>query len=334
MQKWTAFILSGLLVVAFLFGLLIKPSDSQANPSAPWNAAYFANAELVGSPIVTRNERTLNFNWASNSPDSLLPTDQFSARWTGTFSFESGQWEFSAGADDGIRLWVDDELVIDQWQPKGDFTVYSIQKTLKGGEHHLRLEYFDAGGFAGVSLDWEPVPTSGDGRTALQATVTSVPAGPIANIGADVLNVRSGPGLQFPRIAQVFLYQRFFILGKTSDETWLLIDLKDGRTGWVSKRFIAVSGTLSNVPVTDQPQGSPFTGVSGVAFAELNIRSGPSTRSEVIGLLPQDGEFTVLGRNSNGAWYFIRYQGVEGWVFSPYVGLPAGVKQYDIPIVG
>ena len=330
MQKWTAFILSGLLVVAFLFGLLVKPSDSQANLTAPWRAAYFNNSDLVGSPIVTRNERNLNFNWASNSPDTLLPADQFSARWTGTFTFESGQWQFSAGADDGIRLWVDDELVIDQWQPKGDFTVYSVQKTLKGGDHNLRVEYYDAGGFAGVSVDWEPVSAA---RPALQATITPVPAGPIANIGADILNVRSGPGLQFNRIAQVFLYQRFPILGKTSDELWLLIDLKDGRTGWVSKRFIAVSGTLSSVPVTDQPQSDVFAGVAGVAFAELNIRNGASSRAEIIGLLPQDADFTVLGRNGNGAWYFISYQGLQGWVYSPYVGLPAGIKQYDIPVV-
>ncbi len=330
MQKWTAFILSGLLVVAFLFGLLVKPSDSQANLTTPWRAAYFSNSELVGSPIVTRNERNLNFNWASNSPDTLLPVDQFSARWIGTFTFESGQWQFSAGADDGIRLWVDDELVIDQWQPKGDFTVYSVQKTLKGGDHNLRVEYYDAGGFAGVSVDWEPVSAA---RPALQTTITPVPAGPIANIGADILNVRSGPGLQFTRIAQVFLYQRFPILGKTSDESWLLIDLKDGRTGWVSKRFIAVSGTLNSVPVTDQPQSDVFAGVAGVAFAELNIRNGASSRAEIIGLLPQDADFTVLGRNSNGAWYFISYQGLQGWVYSPYVGLPAGIKQFDIPVV-
>jgi uncharacterized protein YraI len=340
MQKWTAFLLSGILAAAFALGLLIEPSDSAANLSAAWHATYFANPNLSGIPILDRNERDLSYNWAEGAPAPEVSADQFSVRWRGNFDFDEGDWLFSAGADDGIRLWVDDELLIDQWQASGAFAVYSEQVTLKRGSHDLKVEYYENSGLAGVYVSWEPASSTQDdasasgsaAQPAQQATPTPTP--PIGNVATGVLNVRSGPGIEFNRIAQIFLYQRFPIVGKNEDASWYLLDLKDGRTGWVSTRFLIITGSAANVPTTSQPRGAAFSGAPGVAFAELNIRGGPSTRHEKIGLLPRDAEVVVLGRNANGAWYFIRdeVQGIEGWVFSPFIGLPRGVPPYDIPI--
>ncbi|PJF44480.1 MAG: hypothetical protein CUN55_03770 [Phototrophicales bacterium] len=344
MQKWTAFLLSGLLAIAFVVGLFIKPVDSEANSTAYWKAEFFDNLSANGSPILTRNDRELSFNWAEEAPAPSLPTDGFSARWTAKFEFEAGTWTFALGADDGVRLWIDDELVIDEWSPKSKFTVYQATVDLEEGIHKLRVAYFDQEGLAGISLHWSPAPIPT--QPPVPASVKNDPpinpaqddTRSVANVATGRLNVRSGPGIQYERITQIFLYERYRILGQTtndSGELWYQIDLRDGRLGWVSARYVLVTGNPNPPVVTfdlTPPAVEVFENATGLTLYRLAVRSGPSLDSDIIDYLDYNTEVTVLGRNSTSVWYKITYDGGTAWVFSPYVRL-IDAAPYDVPFV-
>jgi len=79
-------------------------------------AEYFNNGNLNGEPLVTRTDEQIAFDWRIFSPDDRLNRSAFSARWSGWLvSEESGAYEISVSADDGVRLYLDGKKIIDTW---------------------------------------------------------------------------------------------------------------------------------------------------------------------------------------------------------------------------
>lgn len=121
-----------------------------------WNAEYFSNRNLSGAPTLTRHDAAINFTWGSGSSDPSLPADSFSVRWTGSTRFDMGVYWFHVIVDDGARLWVDGNLLLDGW--KSDSARELKQDLgLTRGEHSLRLEYFENRATATARLYWEKV---------------------------------------------------------------------------------------------------------------------------------------------------------------------------------
>jgi hypothetical protein len=118
----------------------------------PWQAEYFANPDLSGEPLLIQTHQELDFNWGFGAPDSRMPPDDFSIRWTTQQSFEAGRYTFTAYSDDGVRLYVDGRRVINSWRPMRGYS--SISLNLEAGEHTIVLEYFERGGVALVRLNW------------------------------------------------------------------------------------------------------------------------------------------------------------------------------------
>jgi PA14 domain len=127
-----------------------------------WRGEYFANPGLSGQPLYVRNDVTVDFNWGGGSPDPRIPGDHFSARWTRWWSFSKGWYRFTILSDDGVRFWIDDQLVVDEWHDSM-LTPYSVDLYLPKGQHSLRLEYYENTGGAMVRLSWAkiepPTPT-------------------------------------------------------------------------------------------------------------------------------------------------------------------------------
>jgi hypothetical protein len=118
-----------------------------------WQGEYFSNSTLSGNPALVRNDVGIDFNWGDGAPATGLPADRFSARWTRRVRFDEGTYRFIAAADDGVRLWIDDQLIIDQWHD-GPLTPYSADVSLAKGRHSIRLEYYENVGGAAVNLTW------------------------------------------------------------------------------------------------------------------------------------------------------------------------------------
>jgi len=81
-------------------------------------------------------------------------TDNFSARWTSTLNVATeGEYTFYVTTDDGARLKVGDQVVVDAWQPRAP-TTSEARVMLTKGEHAVAMEYFEGGGGAMARLEW------------------------------------------------------------------------------------------------------------------------------------------------------------------------------------
>jgi RHS repeat-associated protein len=124
-------------------------------------ARYFSNATLSGRPTLQRIDPVVNFDWAGASPDKLLPANDFSARWNAQLAAPSSEaYTFFLYSDGGVRLWVNNRLVIDRWQPPFEPLTQSAPVDLKAGaKADIRVEYYNAGRGGVVYLLWSSAST-------------------------------------------------------------------------------------------------------------------------------------------------------------------------------
>ena len=121
-----------------------------------WKGEYFANQTLGGPPALTRDDAAISFDWGQGAPANGLPVDKFSARWARTLKFNAGVYRFSLRSDDGVRLWIDGILHIDEWH-NSDGQTFSRDVQLGAGDHSLRIEYFENTGGALITFTLQPV---------------------------------------------------------------------------------------------------------------------------------------------------------------------------------
>jgi hypothetical protein len=121
---------------------------------------YFANMDLSGTPVVVRTDAGVNFLWNSGSPAAGIPAENWSARWTGTLmALKSGEYTFCLYADDGCRLFIDDQSVIDHWSLDSGNDPHTGKVNLVAGQHYrFRVEYFQATGNDDIQLSWQVPP--------------------------------------------------------------------------------------------------------------------------------------------------------------------------------
>ena len=114
-------------------------------------AEYFEGADF-NKKVNTRIDSVIDFNW-SGGPPAKCPIDNYSVRWTGEFrTDEAGKYEIGVLTDDGARLWLNDELIIDAWQQQA-MTYYSATNKLAANtKYKIKLEYFQGGGDAAIKL--------------------------------------------------------------------------------------------------------------------------------------------------------------------------------------
>jgi len=155
-------------------GYLPSDQDCSAAPTQ-WCAWYWLNRTLSGTPAVIQLEGdSINHTWNGSSPFPTFPSTNFSARFTRQAAFDCGTYRFHVFADDGVRLYIDDVLQpqFDQWHdPSGAHYYGDI--ALTGGTHNLRVEYYQAGGWDGLQVDW--AKTSDVGPSCATATPTATP---------------------------------------------------------------------------------------------------------------------------------------------------------------
>src|SRR5581483_11168452 len=138
-----------------------------------WRGEYFDNPVLAGAPVVIRNDPAIDFNWGSGSPAQGLPPDNYSVRWTRILGLPTGLYQFTVRMDDGARVWVDEQLLIDAWQD-GTLRQITAQRQLNGGQHFIRVEYYEHLGGATIRFTWaQLVPTATPTRTRTPTATTT-----------------------------------------------------------------------------------------------------------------------------------------------------------------
>jgi hypothetical protein len=121
-----------------------------------YRAAYYDNRNLSGSPkFIQCEDWPINHDWGSGGPGNGVGNDNFSARWTGRASIAAGTYTFIAGADDGIKVWLDGQVIINEWRDQG-YTEYRVNRSFSNsGYHDIQVEYYENGGAARVFFKWE-----------------------------------------------------------------------------------------------------------------------------------------------------------------------------------
>ncbi len=118
-------------------------------------AEYFDNKNLEGSPVKVINDKQINFDWGGGSPFNDFPKDNFSVRWTTYLKPPvSGEFELIAATDDGVRLYLNDKLVIDDWVDRAVTTSLYKVNLEKDKHYKIVLEYYENGGSASAVFGW------------------------------------------------------------------------------------------------------------------------------------------------------------------------------------
>ena len=117
--------------------------------------SYFNNMTLAGLPVLERTER-IDFSWGNGSPGTGVNPDQFSVRWLGRVEASTtGTYKFQTVSNDGVRLWINDVLVIDNWTNHSSTTNTSAPINLVAGQaYEIKLEYYDNTGSSVIRLRW------------------------------------------------------------------------------------------------------------------------------------------------------------------------------------
>ena len=143
-------------------------------------AEYFANQTLAGPPAATRTEAVIRHVWPAGPGVAGVPADHFSARYTGVVRpAKSGRYKFGVKSDDGARLFLNGEKIIDQWHDQGP-TEHSVYRQLRAGkEYPVKLEYYENAGGAEVTLACyiEVIDFTAAARAAAAAQVAVVAVG-------------------------------------------------------------------------------------------------------------------------------------------------------------
>ncbi|UJF28802.1 PA14 domain-containing protein [Kaistella sp. 97-N-M2] len=147
-------------------------------------ADYFKNITLGGPPTLTRTDPTINFDWGNGSPDTVIPVDGFSARWSGLVQpIYSENYTFSTLSDDGIRLWVNGVKLIDNWNDHSPITNTGSILLTAGVKYDIILEYYENAGGAVSKLSWSSTSQSLQIiPTAQLFTVSGCDSPPSANV--------------------------------------------------------------------------------------------------------------------------------------------------------
>jgi uncharacterized protein YraI len=304
------------------------------NPSGSWVAQYYPNTTLSGAPAAILSVTSPTNNWGTGAPLGNMPADNFSVRWTGNFVLPAGNYQIAVTADDGVRVFVNGVLLINQFGPATGQT-YTANFTSSGGNNTIVVEYVEFAGNAFINYLLTQQFTA-------QQPQPQQPSGATATVAAFQLNVREAPSRTAAILTRINRNEVYPIIGRNSDGTWYQINA-NGIIGWVSAGFIVIANG-ANVPVvgagapapapTAPPMVSP-TGITATAStSNVNIRRGPGTTFSRVGLLPRGQTAAVLGRSADNAWLQIEFGGIRGWVSARFVALNSGADVNNLPITG
>jgi GH43 family beta-xylosidase len=134
--------------------LSVEPLESRAMLSGSGLVGqYFHNTDFTG--LAFERTEAVDFAWGTTAPAPGVQADSFSVRWIGQLEAKySENYTLRTVSDEGVRLWVDGKLLVDNWTPHSA-TVNSATIALVAGQRYdVRLEYFDGSGQAQIRLQW------------------------------------------------------------------------------------------------------------------------------------------------------------------------------------
>ncbi|RME87363.1 MAG: SH3 domain-containing protein [Anaerolineae bacterium] len=177
-----------------------------------------------------------------------------------------------------------------------------------------------------------PTLTPRPSATPIPPTVPPTVA-PVEAITTTTVNVRSEPNTASDILGRLGNATPVFIIGKDASGSWyqILYEKAPEGKGWLAAAYVRTQGE-PDVPVIGAG-GESGEGASGLVTEKINVRSGPGTDFDSLGILNPNDVVTLVGRNASGTWLQIVYAaGPEGkgWIAAGYVQVQ---EEVDLPIV-
>lgn len=116
-------------------------------------ATYYNNTSLDGEPAATMEYNTFDFQWGSSSPIAGVNADNFSGKFEAKIT-PTQDTSFALTVDDGVRVYIDDELVLDKWMAN-DSVTYEIGDLKANKSYNIRVEYYEGSGNAYLTLNYK-----------------------------------------------------------------------------------------------------------------------------------------------------------------------------------
>ncbi|MEZ6094126.1 MAG: PQQ-dependent sugar dehydrogenase [Pirellulaceae bacterium] len=121
---------------------------------------YFDDLDFANR-FLNRVDSTIDFDWTLAAPAIGMQTDTYSIRWTGRIEPRfSETYSFQTLTDDGVRLWIDNTLIIDEWQDQAASTYTGTIDLLAGVLYDIRMEYYENQDVAVAQLSWQSAQQS------------------------------------------------------------------------------------------------------------------------------------------------------------------------------
>jgi hypothetical protein len=290
---------------------------------------YFQGTALAGAPLLTRVDPTVNFNFGAGSPaPGVIPNDQFSIRWEGLVEARSDElYTFFVTHDDGARLWVNDQLIIDKWTDHAAIEDSGSIALQLGQRYTIRLEFYENSGDASAILAWStPLGIEKQVIPQSQLFSTAVPPTPDFALSANPTNVNVTQGLTA---------NSAITITRTGGFTGSVALSAGGLPTGVTASFTPASATGTSSAVTFSASA---TATLGPAVVTITGTGGGLTRATTINLTvvaQQTPDFSLaatptslsIDRGASGmsTITITRSGGLTGAVALSASGLPAGV---------
>ncbi len=269
--------------------------------------AAFTNVSFNTSPTLTRTDAMVNFDWSTTGPDPKIGRTVFTARWTGSVQPQFDEtYTFYATADDGVRLWVNGQLLANGWLDQG-LTTYQGSISLKAQQlYNIRMEYYQGTGGAGATLAWSSPSTP-------QAIIPQTQLYPFTNPPpAVVLTAPSGNGTNFTASASVTIsadadtaynplsfvsfYANSTLLGSVSNAPYTLTATGLGAGSYILTAVAmdgsGLSSTSAPVNITVAPgSGLPY-GLTSRSMTPAFFNMPPTANGSMPSLLSLTGVYS------------------------------------------
>lgn len=352
-----------LLIGTLAFLPLTAQEGGSDGPNVAWSGTFFDNPTLTDPSAATGiYNNGLNVNWGPGQPFDDNGTinvgpDNWSARFSTFVTLQAGLYEFVILADDGVRFFINGELLIDNFTANG-LTTSTVQANLTGGTYSLLVEYFDQTGDATLQVTWglaqeagpTPTPQPLAIGTVVRVRGLAVRTGPY--LGASLIAVARPPAQGADR-GGIQVEGGYPLSARNTQEglfTWYFLQYDEDTFGWSSGRYLQIEGNPESLPfenttpfdVIYEPPGTVLATTRSV----MNFRIRPSERVPRVGLVPQipwGAQVEILARTVQGGrdhWYQVRYRPENsdtdyfGWIYAPFVGINRNTDPIDsVPIL-